>query len=250
MTDSADAVRAERLAQLNRRRSSTASVSGPATGTPSIAAPTDSGFAPPSTPRRASAHSDRGAADPRPPDPITRGNPPRRRRSPATTAKIVTVGASTTAVLGMMAGYGIAEQAAASKPVLLPADQLAAPAPAPATTIPAASTAPASSAPPQVIVVVIDGATGQPVSGDLDLSALGLAPASGPSTTPAAHDPASPPPTDVAPQAPAAAPAPVPAPAAVDLAVPAPPPPAPAPAAASAPAPAPAPQPEATSGGS
>ena len=42
------------------------------------------------------------------------GSPMGRRRSPAATAKIVTVGASTTAMLGMIAGYGIAEGTAAS----------------------------------------------------------------------------------------------------------------------------------------
>jgi hypothetical protein len=200
-----------------------------------------------------------------------------RRRSPASTARIVTVGASTTAVLGMMAGYGIADQAASGKPILLADGKaIAAPPLADAGTpiVPAAAppTDAPQTVPPQVIVVVIDGATGQQVSGDLDLSTLAAAPpdaatatADGtpvvPSTqaapatpsSPASPEPAASPapsahtatPATVAAQAevpapaPAAAPAPVAAPIAVDLAVPAAPPP-----------PAPAPAPQATSSGS
>ncbi len=262
MTEGTDAAQAERLARLNQRR--TPEASAPPDNRPSPTSPTGhhrstnadgSGpvFEPPSWTR----------ADPTAPGIAgpNRTRPAGRRRSPASTAKIVTVGASTTAVLGMMAGYGIADHAAAGKPVLLTADEAASiaipGATVPVVAVPAATAPPDLTAPPQVIVVVIDAATGQPISGDFDLSKLAAAPpdaagtptSSGQATgTPTAANPA-----PVA--APTTAPAPVAAPAAVDLAVPAPPPPpAPAPAAApqpaAAPAPAAAPQPQATSSGS
>jgi hypothetical protein len=173
--------------------------------------------------------------------PLDRGHasPLGRRRSPATTAKIVTVGASTTAMLGMIAGYGITERMAASKPTLVADDR------PPATPATATRSAPAptiTTAAPQVIVVIIDSATGKPIS-PADPSALDplespQTPATG-ASTPAAPDST----------APATALGPVPAPQVVDLAVPVPPPPAPAPAAPTAPA-APGPAPQASSGGS
>lgn len=160
-----------------------------------------------------------------------------RRRSPATTAKIVTVGASTTAMFGMIAGYGIAEGMAASKPTLVADDRPPAPPAAAAPSVPTITTAA-----PQVIVVIVDSATGKPVS-PADPSAID--PLDAPQTratgasTPAASE-STPPATALAP---------VPAPQVVDLAVPVPPPPAPA--APPAPAtPSPAPAPQASSGGS
>jgi hypothetical protein len=264
MTDRADAVQADRLARLNQRRSTGAptpsrarsGVSSPANHHSDIADGAVPAFDPPAWNRAGQS----------PPDAGRPNRPPRagRRRSPASTAKIVTVGASTTAVLGMMAGYGIADHAAASKPILLAADE-APPAATPGATVPAAAipadtTPPTVTSPPQVIVVVIDAATGRPISGDFDLSTLAATPpdAAGATTSgqPAGTSPATNAATaPVAAPAPAATPAPVAAPATVDLAVPAPPPPpAPAPAAApqpaAAPAPAAAPQPQATSSGS
>ncbi len=174
-----------------------------------------------------------------------------RRRSPARSAKVLTVGASTTAVLGMMAGYGIAESKAAQAPTLEPGtvDDLAfaAATPIPTTLAPVAETTP-TVAPPQVIVVVIDGATGQPIDRLAQAALDGEFTADSPgATTSGAADPgaltpatapAAPPPATPAP-ATAAAPAPQP----VTVAVPTP---APAP----APAPVPAPAPQAKSSGS
>jgi hypothetical protein len=173
----------------------------------------------------------------------------------------MTVGVSTTAALGMMAGYGIADQAAADKPVLLPIDETlgATMVPVVPTVPPAApiaTTLPVDTAPPQVIVVVIDGATGRQISGDVDLSTLAASP---PDAAIAASSPDATATTNGSAATPAAVP--VAAPTAVDLAVPAPTPaavpaptpaavPASTPAAAPAAAPAPPPQPAATSGGS
>ena len=243
MTDVTGAQRAERLAQLNRRRS-TARSGTVAPAAPSAGAPI---FAPPAPPTAATSAN-------RPPAAVAAAG--RRRQPPATTAKIVTVGASATAVLGMIAGYGIADQAAADKPVLLPLDETASPAPAPASmspeTVPPAAGVPTPTEPPQVIVVVIDGATGLPIAGSFDLSTLAATPPGAADATPVdnAAESAATPATAPAPAAattPASVPVPTPvaAPVAVDLAVPAPPPPA-----AAAPPPAAAPQPQATSGGS
>ena len=187
-----------------------------------------------------------------------------RRRSPAAAAKIFTIGASTTAVLGIMAGYGIAEESAASDPVLLPPDQ-------PFTSVLGAGQGtppPASSATttPQSIVVVVVDQNGRLISTSnpsvlTDPSLLASLPPRTSSSASTTVVPESLPPSDSGTAAPraSAAPVPVPAPATVDLAVPAPPPP-PAPTpqapaaqtpAAQAPAPQPAaPQPQAQSSGS
>jgi len=127
---------------------------------------------------------------------------------------VVTVGASTTAMLGMMAGYGYADRTAANRPVLVAADQ---PTPAPSTTVA-----------PRVIVVVVDGATGEPISPAAVSPAGGTV--SGPPTTAADQ-----------PSVTTTTLAPVVAPQVVDVAVPVPPPPPPAP---------PAPAPQASTGGS
>jgi hypothetical protein len=153
-------------------------------------------------------------------------------------------------MLGMMAGYGIAEGRADETPAL-GSDTIGttgdagalAPTPVPTTL----STTPATS-PPQVIVVVIDGETGRPI--DADAVALAAVDGDLAGGTPGASD--APPataavPTTSAPDTPdpPAAPAPAPAPQPVAVAVDVP---TPVPVAASAPAP--APQPEATSSGS
>ncbi len=226
MTD-LDLQRAERLAALRHRR--------------------------PGTPRVESATAT--AVDPSDPFGGSSGSAERdrRRRSPATTAKIVTVGASTTAVLGMMAGYGIADRVAASDPVVVPAGDVALP-PAVAQP-PTGPLAPPAAAPnvattaPQVVVVMVDTATGALIAtGDAslldDLQRATATPIDGtmPADTATPETTASPTPT--APPAPSTL-EPVTAPIAVDLAVPAPPPPRPAPAAAPTPAPAPQAQPQA-----
>jgi hypothetical protein len=152
----------------------------------------------------------------------------------------VTVGASTTAVLGMMAGYGMADRANADAPSLeaVPAAPLdtAAPVVAPTTQ------------PPQVVVVVIDGATGQQIGGTgtlSDTTVLDIRPhgdelaANGgavPDSIPVGSGTATA-------AAPASEPAPVAAPVAIDVAVPKSPP-RPAPSSRTAPAP------QAESGGS
>ncbi len=176
-----------------------------------------------------------------------------RRRGPATTAKIVTVGASTTALLGMMAGYGIAGRAAASDTA---ETQIAAAVDPPSPTIPPGGT-PAAAEPARVVVVVIDATSGAPISdvdaAILDEAGLGgtidqlldganrLRPTSSTAPPPKVELPAS---AEASPVSTVPA---VVAPTRVDLAVPEPPRPAPAPAAAPAAAPAPAPQAE-TSG--
>ena len=215
--DHVDEDRAARLARLQARRGTT---SPPA---PPVASPP-------------------GGAVEREADPTLPATPS-RRRSPASNAKIVTVGVSTTAMLGMIAGYGIADgmtteapTAAAAAPVAPVASAPVIP-PASPTTSPAA---PVATAPPQVIVVLVDGRTGRPVStttgsgiGVLD-EVLGTV-----VTSPASASP------DSAPTGtPTTPPVPVAVPTAVDLAVPA----APRPAPQAAPAPQPAPQ--ASTGGS
>ena len=175
--------------------------------------------------RRASAG---GQAEPSPtPDPLRTSAAPRRRRSPALSAKVITVGASTTAMLGMMAGYGIAEGRADQSPTLEPVAE-------PGGVIDAASVAAvpttlatSATTPPQVIVVVVDGRTGEPIDTDAlaqaaidgDLATGTTVAAASESTAVAATEPAAA--TESAPT-----PTPEPAPAA------------------------PAPQPEASSGGS
>ena len=239
--------RAARLARLQARRGADPSVTPSA---PSSAdRPATAVRGPDSLPSPTAASIERTA----PIDP-----PPQRtrRRSPAANAKIITIGASTTALLGMIAGYGIADgltneppEATGSVPAAPAPIVRAAPiAPASPTTTPPA---PVTTAPPQVIVVMVDAATGRPIStttgsgeGVLE-SALGSLPGSTPAPAPAADD-AAPSSSSAGTSAPAAPAAPAPAaPAAVDLAVPAAPQPAPAPA-----GPRPAPQPQASSGGS
>jgi hypothetical protein len=166
------------------------------------------------------------------------GSSASRRRSPATTAKIVTVGASTTAMLGMIAGYGITDRMAASKPTLVADGRPTAPPAGAARSAPPTITTTA----PQVIVVIIDSATGKPIP-PADPSALGRLETS--------QIPGTGAPVRAAPESTAPVPtlAPVPSPQLVDLAVPVPEPPASAPAAPEAPA-GPAPAPQASSGGS
>jgi hypothetical protein len=122
--------------------------------------------------------------------PTSRG----RRRSPAAAAKIITLGGSTTAILGIMAGLGLAERSTqgdiATSLVLSPATNIVEIDPIPSTSV-AAPTTPAT-------------------------NPLVPAPAIGAPVTAPVTDPV----TDAAP-----APAPVPVPIAVDLAVPPPPPP-------------------------
>lgn len=194
---------------------------------------------------------------------ITTG-PSRRRRSPALSAKVLTVGVSTTAMLGMMAGYGIAEGRADQAPTLEPVTDPPGPSDAtPVAAVPttlATPTPPTPTAPTQVIVVVVDGRTGEPIDtgalaqaaidGELGgevgggLTADTTVAATSASPEPAASEPIAPPTPVPAPETPTApAPAPAPKPVAVDVPTPVP---APAPAAA----PAPAPRPEASSGGS
>lgn len=85
MTDRTDAL--ERLARLQERRSSSAVAAGP-----------DAPVEPRPSPEAAARRSPRARRGP-------------RRRRPATASKIVTVGASVTAVLAMMALYGAAGRA-------------------------------------------------------------------------------------------------------------------------------------------
>lgn len=210
--------RAERLARLRERRAE-----------PSLAGA--------SLPTHPSAT---GVTGEMPVAPTTPGRSP-RRTSPAATAKIVTVGASTTAVLGLVAGYGFADRVATADQVVSPGTAIAAsadesagaPDPRAAALAPPAAAGQPVTAPPPIIVVVIDGTTGRPIT-TVDES-LDKTVRTQPTSTQAA--PAAT--TVPAPQPPAPA-------VAIDLAVPAPPAPQPAPA---APAPAPAPV-QATTGGS
>lgn len=227
-----DADRAARLARLRERRASAEPTAI------DVAEPADTVPVPPVV-----AASVTASAGPR-----------ARRRSPARNAKIITAGASATAVLGMIAGYGFTDALTSAAgpsdppsgtPVGTPGDEVTEPVPpASATVTPLAPSLAAAA--PQVIVVVVDGATGRTLSttsgtGDvpIDLATERSAPVPAASAEPAP------------PQEPAAAtpPAPVPVavPAAVELAVPAPPAPT---APAAAPAPAVAPQPQAVSDGS
>lgn len=171
-----------------------------------------------------------------------------RRRSPAMSAKVLTVGVSTTAMLGMIAGYGIAEGRSQQTPQLEPVTGATGdPDTAVATPAPIPTTLATTTIPPQVIVVVIDSQTGLPIDtdalaqaaidGELEAgtapgsSAASVVPLDTGTDTPApATDPAS-----------AAAPTPAPTPVAVDVPTPAP---------APVPAPASSPPPEASSGGS
>lgn len=174
------------------------------------------------------------------PDPQRASASPRRRRSPALSAKVITVGASTTAMLGMMAGYGIAEGRADQSPTLEP---VAEPGGAiDATSVAAVPTtlATPAAAPPQVIVVVVDGRTGEPFDTDAlaqaaidgELATGTTAAAASEATTVPANEPAA-----ATASAPAPTPEPTPAasapqPVAVAVDVPTPvPAPAPAPAA-------------------
>ena len=179
---------------------------------------------------------------------------PRRRRSPASTSKIVSAGATATATLGLIALYGAAERRSAAAEELETAEDSASiDSPTTAPWMVTQAVAPASPTttptPPQIVVVVVDGsdaaiaaaidaATGGAFIADTDIDLTSI------------HDMSAASPTSPAPTIPVtvAEPAPVATPAVVDLAVPAPPRPAPPPAPASAPAPAPAPQ--ATSDGS
>lgn len=224
--------------------------------------------------RRTSSEQDSAptvATDPNPPGPVPpsdgKARRQRRRRSPARDAKILTVGASTTALLGMIAAYGIADGLVSADTSTAGTIAPDVPLPASASTTPPATVPPATlppttaptTVPPQVIVVVIDSATGLPIStsvgtGDDFLQTTldglttgatqpvpdGTAPAA---TAPAASQPSSSPATPTATPAPAPAPAPTPAPApATTLAPAAAPAPAPAPVdLAVPPAPAPAP---------
>lgn len=182
-----------------------------------------------------------------------------RRRSPARDAKIVTVGASTTALLGIIAGFGIAdgrsaEPATTAAPEPVPGSPGLVP-PASASSTPPAAAAP--TAPPQLIVVLVDAATGRTLGtttdGATSAEALELSAAPAVATDASAPSTVDTPATDSVPSTSVAPPAGAPAaavpvaaePATVDLAVPAPPP-----AAAPASAPAAAPQPQATSSGS
>jgi hypothetical protein len=138
-------------------------------------------------------------------------------------------------MLGMIAGYGITDRMAASKPTLVADDRPTAPPSGAVRSAPPTITTTA----PQVIVVIIDSATGKPIP-PADPSALGQLETS--------QIPGTGAPVRAAPESTAPVPtlAPVPAPQLVDLAVPVPEPPAPAPAAPAGPAPAP----QASSGGS
>jgi hypothetical protein len=163
----------------------------------------------------------------------------------------VVAGASTTAVLALMAAYGIADARAST-----PAPDLAAGGtldPSPAPPAPTAAPAPLGEFAPQVVLVVVDGATGRvlsstAVAGHEDPVATTVTPTvatapmdrtsattTGPDHTPS--DPSGEPRPTLVPVTPALT---------VDLAVPAPPPvhrPAPAETVA-------APAPQATSSGS
>ncbi len=152
----------------------------------------------------------------------------RRRRTPAEAAKIATVGLSTTALLGMMAAFGIADQRAAESIETAAAEATAVPtqvtAALPVATVPA--TLPPTSPAPAIAEPTVAP------SGSASTVPVGAAPELAGTVAPAPVP------------APVPVPVPVPVPAAVDLAVPAPPPPPPAPAPQAAPAPAPAPQAE------
>ena len=219
--------RAERLARLRERRGRSGPEDVPAA---------------PASPPAEPVVADRLARLQNREAPSPSGTRAGRRRSPAANAKIVTVGASATAMLGMIAGYGIADAFASvdPQPAAQPADTAAVlpvttsaaeVPPASSTMTPTAATAPSQ---PQVIVVVVDGATGRTLSttngsGDLaaDLASVGVVPVRDSTVA-------------------VAAPTPVAQPVAVELAVPAPPPP-PRPAPQSAP---PQAAPEAVSSGS
>jgi len=283
--DGIDPAVAERLARLRARRAATPSpdrspVSTPPTPDPSPVSSEQRSHAPlppptaPGTPTRpmpsramTTSAATTSAAMRRSRSAGRRG----RRRSPAATAKIVTVGASTTAVLGLVAGYGYAEHRPAD-PQLVDDQSITSPTAEPtgaaAPVTPVAPAAP-STPPSKVTVVLVDPDTGQElvtVTGSSSEEAFARAldvleqvrpvssttsPVSPDGPVPAADAPGAP----VAPDTPAvvaADPQPVPRPASVDLAVPAPPVrvAAPAPAPAPAPTPAPAPAPQASSGGS
>jgi hypothetical protein len=246
---------AERLANLQTRRSRGPSASRvispdgrPARIDPSAATTTN---ADPAT----------GAATPTPTTTFDRAHggrsTRRRRRSPAATAKIVTVGASTTAMLGLIAGYGYAE-GRPDGPDLTDA-QTAPGVPTPGALLPVAPASALTPSPPRVIVVLVDRSTGEQITTvagatrdqalaeardvvrDLGAGDAGFDPAIE-VATPVAAAPAA---------VVVAEPVPVPAPAAIDLAVPVPPSPPPAaPVPASAPPAAPTPAPQASSGGS
>jgi hypothetical protein len=168
---------------------------------------------------------------------------PRRSflRSPAVAAKIVTAGASTTAVLGMMAGFGIAERQTAS------ADEAV----GSATQQQMPSSDEATDAVVDAVLPPLESTVATaPPSGPMPTT-----PGAGAAVAVAAADPAGTPaptaqPTTAAPIATtpiAAPPQPVAAPVAVDLAVPPPPPPSPKPAAQQSSS---QPAPQATSSGS
>lgn len=137
---------AARLAQLRARRAANGGASprvdrsGASTG---AAADRQDRWSPP------------GATGPSPGERPAASRSP-RRRSPALGAKMLTAGASATAVLAIVAGFGIADRASA--------DDGTAAGPDPS------STATPATSPPQVIVVVVDGTTGQPVAAPADLA--------------------------------------------------------------------------------
>ena len=201
---------------------------------------------------RTSSRADGGAAagpGDEPVPPPSRSASPGRRRKPATTAKVVTVGASATAVLGLIALYGTVDRAAATPGPSSPAatgTDLPPVAPVPNSSGPAAPVTPQ----PDIVVLVVDD-EGAIRSLDAPLAeAVGAAVRERAASSLADAPPAAPSPgggqdSPAGVEAPSTAPVPVPVPVAVDLAVPAPsrPP-------AAAPAPAPAPAPVARSGGS
>jgi len=243
MTDIAHDELADRLARLQARRS--ASGGGSATPAPASTEPNHPDVRVPTT------DSPRGRAS---------VGPSRRRRSPAATAKIVTIGASTTALLGLIAAYGYAE-ARPEGPQLVDAGATGSPtATDVAPVAPAAETTPPD---PNIIVVLVDASTGERLASasaptrDAALDQALAAASIGPGRNAPAPDDATPEPTSVVldesaptPDIVVADPAPVAAPTAVDVAVPVPPPPPAPPARAAAPPAAPAPTVQATSSGS
>ncbi len=176
---------------------------------------------------------------------------PRRRRSPAASAKVLVAGASSAAVFGLMAGFGIGDRigaTGASQPVFLED-------PAVTPTVAAASAMTASTSPvaPEVIVIVVDE-WGKVIatSADLDPAEVSGLPVSEASDVPVVssigvtESPIVVTPMPVEPAPVVSTPATAPTRIEVPVAIPAPgPAAAPAPPAAAVPAP-----PQATTGGS
>jgi hypothetical protein len=96
----------------------------------------------------------------------------RRRRSPAESAKVLVAGASSAAVLGLMAGFGIGDRIGATDEArpLVAGD----PALIPTTSVSLIDSAPSSPAPLDVIVVVVDE-TGQVIATSADLDPADIA---------------------------------------------------------------------------